>query len=41
MKDTRRNGSEGVQLKAAPLNVELEIALSLPEHAVCSLSGEE
>ena len=31
------NGSEGIQLKAAPLKVDQDIALTLPEYAVCSL----
>ena len=32
------NGSGGVQLFAAPLKVEQDIALTLPEYAVCSFS---
>ena len=39
--NARHNGSEGVQLKAAPLKVEQDIVLTLPEYAVCSLSGED
>ena len=35
------DGSEGVQLKAAPLKVDQDIALTLPEYAARSLSGEE
>ena len=40
-KNTQQQRDEGVQLKAAPSEVEQDIVLTLSDYAVCSLSWED